>query len=80
MCARMPRLRSEQKLTISLLYPAGRVVVQFEKDPCQGIGFRRAGKLGDSITPVAQVFDTPRAQGLKPVPIGFSFGTAEAVP
>jgi hypothetical protein len=41
-------------------------VVQFEKDPCQGIAFRRAGKLGDSITRVAQLLDTPRAQELSP--------------
>lgn len=26
------------------------VVVQFEKDPCQGTAFRRADKPGDSIT------------------------------
>lgn len=40
-------------------------MVQLAKDPRQGIAFRRAGKLGDSITRVAQLFDTPRAQGLK---------------
>jgi hypothetical protein len=31
-------------------------VVEFEKDPCQGIAFRHGGKLGDSITGVARVF------------------------
>jgi hypothetical protein len=55
-------------------------VVQFEKDPCQGIAFRRASKLGDSISLVAQVFDTPLAQGLKVRPYRFCFGAAEAVP
>jgi hypothetical protein len=35
--------------------------VEVEKNPCQGIAFRRADKLGDSITRVAQLFDTPRA-------------------
>jgi hypothetical protein len=39
------------------------VVVQFEKDPCQGIAFRHADKLGNSITRVAQLFDTLRARG-----------------
>jgi hypothetical protein len=48
-------------------YWEGRVVVQFEKDPCQGMAFRRADKLGDSITRVSQLFDRPRAHGLKPV-------------
>jgi hypothetical protein len=43
------------------------VVVQFEKDQCQCTAFRGAGKLGHSMTRVAQVFDMPRSQGLKPV-------------
>jgi hypothetical protein len=53
-------------------------VVQLDKDPCQGIVFRRADKLGDSITRAAQLFDTPRS-GAKSPSLSILFRTAEVV-
>jgi hypothetical protein len=58
---------------------AWRVLVQFEKDPCQGIAFRSAGKRGDSITRVAQLL-IRRAQGLKPVSHGLVSARLKPMP
>jgi hypothetical protein len=88
----MPEKRGEANLKKRSLFSARRpvlhmsvnrgmprVVVHFKKDSCQGIAFRRAGKLGDSITRVAQLFDTSRS-GAKARPCWSCFGTAEAMP
>jgi hypothetical protein len=45
--------------------------ITLRKDSCQGIAFRHSNKLEDSITRVAQLFDTAYSQGLKPFPIDF---------
>jgi hypothetical protein len=42
-------------------------VVQFEKRSVSGHRLQACRELGDSITRMAQLFDTPRAQELKPV-------------
>jgi hypothetical protein len=56
------------------------VVVRLEKDPCQGIAFRRAGKLGVSITRVSLLFDMPGSRGLKPFPFDIASARLKQCP
>ena len=54
--------------------------VSLRIDSCQGIAFRHSNKLEDSITRVAQLFDTAYSQGLKPFPIDFVSARLKLVP
>jgi hypothetical protein len=51
--------------------------MQSRTDPYQGIAFRRADELGQFDYARSARFLPPRALGLKPVSVGFSFGAAE---
>jgi hypothetical protein len=52
----MPEKSGEANLKKYPISSARRRVLHMSIDPCQGIAFRRAGKLRDSITRVAQLF------------------------